>query len=273
MTLSNFTGTVRKIEYKTITEDESKDPKKYFSAIELEAFYDIFGDTISQYDYYAAARVEANKRGKKKPSKHDIWSCIIYLTPEQYADREIEVNDIIEIQRPTLKKKDIKLFVYDEEKLKELPPTQIRRAFVGSEDCAKEGRGEGCPTCPLGESCPDKAKHYKPYARYYASDCRLSAHGYKILYKADEVFRGALGTNGLKISFENKQEMLDFESGDYYITPEESIIVNKLLISAAGKPIEMRFFAKKVKVRTAQVKCALSYDDNINSNLLTITVI
>lgn len=271
MTLNNFIGTVRKIEYKTITEEQSKEPKKYFSAIELEAFYDIFGDTIPQYDFYAEARIEASKRGKKKPSKHDIWSCIIYLTADQYDSREIEVNDIIELERPTLKKKDIKLLLHDEEKLKELPPTKLKRKFLGADDCDYESKpDEGCPKC-FRKNCPDRSKHYMPYAVYYASDCRLSCHGYRIVYKADEVFRGAVG--GIKISFENETEMTGFTNGEYYISADEAIAVNKSLVEAAGKPLEMRFFSKRKKVRTANVECKLLYDDKVNSNLLSIAVV
>ena len=272
MTLSNFIGTVRKIEYKTITEEQSKEPKKYFTAIELEAFYDLFGDTISQYDYYAEARIEANKRGRSKPSKHDVWSCIIYLTPEQFAEQEIEVNDIIELDRPTLKKKDIPFFMYDEEKLKQFPPSKLKRKFENADGCDREGRAEeGCPKCKFRRNCPEKQSHYRVFALCFASDCRLSAHGYKILYKADEVFRAAVG--GIKLSFENTEEMQSFTEGEYYITPEEAITVNKQLLAAGGKPLEMRFFSKRAKVRVANVECKLLYDDKVNSNLLSITVI
>lgn len=272
MTLSNFIGTVRGIEYKTITEDEAKDPKKYFTAIVLEAFYDVFGDTISQFDYYAEVRVEANKRGKKRPSKHDVWSCIIYLTPEQYGDREIEVGDIIELDHPTLKKKDIVLYVHDPEKIAQMPRTHLHYKFENADDCENADKpAEGCPKCPHKLKCPDKKKHYRTYGTYSASDCRLSAHGYKVLYKADEVFRSIVG--GVKISFENAEEMKEFETGDYFISPDEAIAINKQLAQAVGKPLEMRFFAKRAKVRIANVDCKLSYDDVANSNLLTITVV
>lgn len=272
MTLSNFIGTVRKIDYKTITEKESAEPKKYYTAIELEAFYDIFGDTITQIEYYAEVKVEASKRGKSKPSKHDVWSCIIYLTQDQFAEQEIEVGDIIEVDRPTLKKKDIKFFIYDPEKLKELPPSKLHYKFTNADDCDDPDKpAEGCPKCPHKKNCPDKRKHYNLYSFCYASDCRLSARGYKILYKADEVFRGSVG--GVKISFENGDEMKDFTEGEYFITPEEAVAVNKAIANAAGKPLEMRFFSKRAKVRTALVECTLSYDDTANSNLLNISVV
>lgn len=267
MLLPKFVGTVRNVKYKIILDEQTKQPKKYFSAIELEAFYDIFGENVSQWDYYAEVDIQATKRGRSKASRKDVWSCIIYLTEDQYAEREIEIGDIIELERPTLKKKDFKMYIYDSEQLQELPLSKIRRRFLGCDDCTREGRGKTCSRCKV-EDCPDKQKHYVTYAYLLASDCRLSSHSYKIVLKADEVFVGTVG--GIKVSFESMDEMRNFTEGEYYITPDEAARINNALITASGRPLDMRFYSRKTKIHSALVECKLSYDDTINSNVLSI---
>lgn len=268
MHIPKFVGTVREVKYRIILDEQTKQPKKYFSAVELEAFYDIFGENVSQWECYAEVNVEATKHGRSKASRNDIWSCIIYLTADQYAEQEIEIGDIIQLDNPTLKKKDFKMYIYDAEQLKQLPPSKLRRRYLGNDDCTREGHGKTCTYCKV--DCPDKEKHYVTYAFLYGSDCRISSRNYRIVMKADEVFVGTVG--GIKVNFESIAEMKNFTEGEWFLTPDEAATINNALITASGKPIDMRFYSRKTKIHSALVECKLSYDDKVNSNVLSIKV-
>ena len=271
MHIPNFIGTVRQIDYKMIVNDETKEPKKYYSAIELEAFYDIFGENVSQWDYYAQIKLQAPKKGRSKSTKRDIWSCIVYLTEDEFTEQPIEVGDIIELQTPTLKKKDFKLVLTDPEQLKEAPPSRLKRKYLGNEDCTREHKGETCGKCVYRFGCEDKAKHYMPIAIFYVSDCRISARAYKMCWKADDVFRAIVG--GVKLSFDSLDEMNEFSYGEYYILADEAATITQSLLEAGGKPLEMKFYSKSKRVRAVEVECKLHFDDKVQTNLLTISVL
>lgn len=256
MKIPRFLGTITSADYKMAPKKNGED-YDYYTSVDIDAYYDESGEIIDQLSYYADVRLKENSPGKSR-GKKGAWKATIYLTEEQYDTQFLEVGDVVLLTDCNLKKNDFKLTVYDKEKLAEYPAVKMRIKYKPAYGCKIENHADICTKCPNKKKCPDKTKYQITHAVISVSDCKLFAKiGHtKIVCKGEEMFKGKI--ERVSFTFENAQELMDFQEGDFYLEGKEIEQIKKVIEQYGNGNIPMKFSRRSRKCRVAYVEITLA---------------
>lgn len=270
MKIPKLTATIKSIVYKSI-ESTSKQPlEKYYSKLELDCFYDIYGENIDQIQYYADVDLNENKCGKQTSRrKKEIWKCTLYIDEETYDLQKLNVGDILELTNLNLASDNFKVSVYDREKLKNYPNEKTKNKYLSTYKCTVKDKADTCFKCKHKKTCIEKENYIQPHATLPIISARLSCkdNSWKVKYKFDEIYYGKVGK--IKFPFFDKKDLTNYNGGEYYISKEE---YNKLL-EFDGNETAYKCYDKKIKFKEYNVLINLDYRKDIDKYWCEIILI
>ncbi len=261
MKIPKAIGTVRWIQYKTYTAGYQENEKKHYSLLEIDCFYDMFGENVaeneltadSEVSHYAEVIIEESKRGRVHCKKKDMWHVALYLTEEEYDTQPIEVGDIIELYDIKVHKTEFKITVFDKEKLEEYPDRRKKVKYEEPFGCPTANHGATCRTCNFKGNCTIKEKYIKTYFPLKVNDMKMSVKEgkWKMRFKNDDIWRMCCET--FKLPFDSLAELRTFQEGDWFISEDEAKTLARVN-EKYNSELPVVFYGKKAPIRKAVAK-------------------
>lgn len=209
MRTQKFTAYIKKLQYKKI---ENENPKKFQEPV----------------IYYIQATLLEIKLGMNHAKKSFINNAMLYITEEQYNNKELQVGDKIEISdKAQWIPNSYSLNIYDKNKLEEMDSSRLMK--------------------------DEKGRSYaKVTFDAYSLKCKIG--DWKVIEKADEICYIQCG----KVKFYITEDMINYDTYCFFFDKDiyDKIVENNL------KEIEMNCYLHKQKRWRKLVEIQTAFDED-----------
>ena len=220
-----------------------KEIKTYPFEVKIKSIFYRTINSKTKVSYCASCTAIELRDGEEKDNKN-LFKLLLWMSEPEYEVRQIRKNDIIKLsdQIKWFSQGEYIYYLYDREKIAKENPRNIK-------------------VNPNG----------KPYVeeKIYPFLVYVPEGEWKILDRYSQDFMAKLGVdleNSIELYFDTREEVLEFNGGDFYITDEEY----ETLKEQNHKFVTYMPYVHRIKTREKKFRIEIKRDFSIQQWILTI---